>query len=319
MKKLLFALLISASSLYLFSLPAQSAVKTGQPCKKINLTSIVSGFKYTCIKSGSKLIWSKGVKVILKTPSATPMSTPNVSQWRIGQYMEGWHWDAGKHKWANTSVTPKCTLPAFALKDFVDLSEVQYLIPPGLYRSNDYKPHGALRWSTIPEPYKSGIVVRLPFDATIINVFSNADEGAFQFGINAVSDCGIMIRIGHLYEPGPDLKKLLEFVDGWQKTTKGEIYVNAKMKKGTVIALNVGQPFGTAQGTGAGFDFGLLDLRALNVNKPVSFSGDQTLYYPGYSVCWLETPWISQSDVDLLKSIRVLGGVRTSDYCKKTN
>ena len=233
--------------------------------------------------------------------------------------MDGWHWAVPGNKWVSGKPAPECILPAFALKDFVDLSEVQWLIPPGLYRSNDYKPHGAIRWSGIPEPYKSGVVVRLPFDATIINIFTNfTEEGVFQFGVNAVSDCGIMIRVGHLYEPGPDIKELLEFVGGLDKATNNEVYVNAKMPKGTIIALNVGQPFGTAQGTGAGMDFGLLDLRSLNKNPPISFSGDRTLYYPGFSVCWLEAPWFSNEDLQTLAKIPALGGIRTSDYCKNS-
>jgi M6 family metalloprotease-like protein len=39
-------------------------------------TTTVSGYKYTCIKSGKKLIWSKGVKVVATPkPSATPTPT----------------------------------------------------------------------------------------------------------------------------------------------------------------------------------------------------------------------------------------------------
>ena len=37
--------------------------KAGQPCSKLNLTQNVGSLKYTCIKSGSKLVWDKGVKV----------------------------------------------------------------------------------------------------------------------------------------------------------------------------------------------------------------------------------------------------------------
>jgi M6 family metalloprotease-like protein len=51
---------------------ATAAVKAGGVCKKVGQTSTVAGKKYTCIKSGSKLIWSKGVKVAKAKPSATP-------------------------------------------------------------------------------------------------------------------------------------------------------------------------------------------------------------------------------------------------------
>ena len=51
---------------------ATAAVKAGGVCKKVGQISTVAGKKYTCIKSGSKLIWSKGVKVAKAKPSATP-------------------------------------------------------------------------------------------------------------------------------------------------------------------------------------------------------------------------------------------------------
>jgi hypothetical protein len=38
-------------------------VKSGAKCTKHKATSTVKGMKYTCIKSGSKLVWSKAVAV----------------------------------------------------------------------------------------------------------------------------------------------------------------------------------------------------------------------------------------------------------------
>lgn len=50
--------------------PSFGAVKAGTPCKKAGLTSNASGKKYTCVKSGKKLVWNKGVTV--SRPSASP-------------------------------------------------------------------------------------------------------------------------------------------------------------------------------------------------------------------------------------------------------
>lgn len=47
--------------------PAQATVKTGAKCTKHKATTTTKGMKYTCIKSGSKLVWSKAVAV--KPPS----------------------------------------------------------------------------------------------------------------------------------------------------------------------------------------------------------------------------------------------------------
>jgi len=42
---------------------ANAVVKPGSKCSKLNETSTFSGKKYTCIKSGGKLVWNKGVLV----------------------------------------------------------------------------------------------------------------------------------------------------------------------------------------------------------------------------------------------------------------
>jgi hypothetical protein len=44
--------------------PAQaSSVKAGGKCAKHKATATVKGIKFTCIKSGNRLIWNKGVPV----------------------------------------------------------------------------------------------------------------------------------------------------------------------------------------------------------------------------------------------------------------
>jgi hypothetical protein len=60
MRKLLVVLI--AVSL-LGATPAHAAVKSGAKCTKHKATSTVKGMKYTCIKSGNKLVWSKAVAV----------------------------------------------------------------------------------------------------------------------------------------------------------------------------------------------------------------------------------------------------------------
>jgi hypothetical protein len=75
MRKALRLLALVLSLTLLFSV-AQAAVKAGSACSKLGSTSTVSGKKYTCIKSGKKLVWNKGVVVVKPTPAATPSATP---------------------------------------------------------------------------------------------------------------------------------------------------------------------------------------------------------------------------------------------------
>jgi M6 family metalloprotease-like protein len=70
---------------------SEAAVTPGTKCSKAGATSTYNGKKYTCIKSGKKLIWNKGVAVPkpapvgspsaspTPTPTSTPTSTPTVA------------------------------------------------------------------------------------------------------------------------------------------------------------------------------------------------------------------------------------------------
>ena len=64
------------------SMPAQAAApaKAGAKCAKAGQTQVVGNKKFTCIKSGSKLTWNKGVTVPAKpTPSALTSAEPSAS------------------------------------------------------------------------------------------------------------------------------------------------------------------------------------------------------------------------------------------------
>jgi len=65
--------------LFIFNLassPAISAVKAGAACTKVGVTTVSSGKKYTCIKSGKKLIWNKGVPIAKPSSSPAPTDLP---------------------------------------------------------------------------------------------------------------------------------------------------------------------------------------------------------------------------------------------------
>ena len=87
MRKIL-AVLIAVSLLGIA--PANAAtVKAGAKCSNHKATTTVKGMKYTCIKSGNKLVWSKGVlvkKAALKQGICPPMAAadkdPGITQVR---------------------------------------------------------------------------------------------------------------------------------------------------------------------------------------------------------------------------------------------
>jgi hypothetical protein len=94
----LFALLLT-----LPLTPSQAAVKAGDACTKAGVKSVASGKTFTCIKSGKKFIWNKGVAVtkptVASTPSATPAATPTPTPTPEIVYATLWE----KYKWSKPS------------------------------------------------------------------------------------------------------------------------------------------------------------------------------------------------------------------------
>jgi hypothetical protein len=49
-----------------------ATVKAGATCSRVGITKTVSSIKFTCVKSGAKLVWNRGVKLSAPAPSASP-------------------------------------------------------------------------------------------------------------------------------------------------------------------------------------------------------------------------------------------------------
>jgi hypothetical protein len=79
-KKLITFLSILSLSLSTLLIPANAAAKAGAKCKKAGKVEVVKAKSYTCVKSGKKLAWDRGVtfkkvgtaQPILPTPTPTP-------------------------------------------------------------------------------------------------------------------------------------------------------------------------------------------------------------------------------------------------------
>jgi len=63
MQKRFLVLLTVTLTLGLLQPIATAAPKPGTACKKAGQTSTSAGIKYTCVKSGKKLVWNKGVAI----------------------------------------------------------------------------------------------------------------------------------------------------------------------------------------------------------------------------------------------------------------
>ena len=67
---------------------AHAAVKAGSSCSKAGTTSVSGGKKFTCVKSGKKLVWDKGVFVPVAKPAPSASAKPVVVQAKEGDSCE---------------------------------------------------------------------------------------------------------------------------------------------------------------------------------------------------------------------------------------
>jgi hypothetical protein len=79
-KKLIIFLTMFSLTALSPQISANAAAKAGSPCTKAGSTTTLAGMKYTCLKSGKKLIWDKGVVIAKPTPTPTPTPTPSPTQ-----------------------------------------------------------------------------------------------------------------------------------------------------------------------------------------------------------------------------------------------
>ena len=57
-----------------------AAVKAGSACTKVGAKSVSGGKSYTCIKSGKKLVWDKGVLIPVSKPSVNASQIPKITK-----------------------------------------------------------------------------------------------------------------------------------------------------------------------------------------------------------------------------------------------
>jgi len=83
---------LSILSLFLSTLliPANAAAKAGDKCNKAGITSVTSDKTFTCIKTGKKLVWNKGVTKTIKAIPEAPTSFSDLYEKRKGIAYSVW-------------------------------------------------------------------------------------------------------------------------------------------------------------------------------------------------------------------------------------
>jgi len=83
-RTLVFLLAFAISSVSLQAL-ANTPPKSGTSCSKLGNLKSYQGKKFTCVKAGKKLVWSKGVVEKKAAPASTPSPTPTATPTFVAQ------------------------------------------------------------------------------------------------------------------------------------------------------------------------------------------------------------------------------------------
>ena len=180
--------------------------KPGAMCSKIGMTSTISGKKYTCIKSGTKLVWNKGVSVLpLPKPSPStnssssspaPQPSPNksagnevntsvkvsdLSEYRPIKDCE--LINAGQNNDVNQSHSPRVTLPVDTKKTLrILVFSVDF---PDLLSTNQAAPDFSEMTSQIEKFYASQSNGKIKFNWTISPKFYRMSKTIESYGVGS--------------------------------------------------------------------------------------------------------------------------------------
>ena len=259
----------------------------------IVVLAVIGGIGYKVLGSNNKQADSKPT-----TSSGTQSGTSKTT------------WMLTADGYAPSGTPPKCDDRMIA-KTPVDLSKVTSMLYPGQYRGPSYKPHGGFRFDTITD---NKITVIAPFDGAVIKGVAAYAEGMddVQYGFDVMNDCGMMYRIGHLYELSSEMKAIAAKLPAPIKNDSRDTTINPSVfvKAGTVIATMVGTP----SDHNTFFDFGVIDW-----NMPNAISSDASwLADPQHNVPLAKhaTCWFAELNAKDEATVRALPGNKTSDYCK---
>ena len=180
-----------------------AATKAGGACKKVGIKSVVGNKTFTCIKSGNKLVWNKGVG----TKGASPTAPASLS----------------------------CPTPL--LQTPVDLSKVTSILYPGQERGGNYKAHGGFGFDNATDNL---VTVKIPLDGKITRVVRYKELGEIQYLFEFEGNCGVSFRFDHLRKLTAKFEAVVNAFPIKEDTRTDPVNPPVPVTVGEVIATEVG-------------------------------------------------------------------------------
>jgi hypothetical protein len=195
-----------------------------------------------------------------------------------------------------------------------DSSKVTSILYPGQTRGGNYKPHGGFRFDNTKG---NKVTLTAPFDAFLVRGGRYIAEGEIQYTFDAMNNCGVLFRLGHIRELPDNLQKI---ADTWPEATANSatqtISPSVFIKQGEVMGTKVG----ITASSNTFFDMGIYDYRQTNeASKSQAYQAahtqDKDLSW--HAVCWLKD-WLPTNDASILANLPAGDPTsgKSSDYCK---
>jgi hypothetical protein len=220
-------------------------------------------------------------------------------------------WELTGEGWKAVGGTPPACADPIVLTTPVDLAKATSILYPGQVRG-EYKPHGGFRFDGVPN---EDIDVVSPITGVLYRGTRLLVGGELQYGIDIVSPCGIMVRLGHLLEAAPELVPVFDAmppaVEGDSRTHL--ITPTFRVEAGDLLATAVG----VRTGSNTFVDLGVYDLRQANeVSKDPAWAAAHAGELDRYAVCWFDL--LSAADAARVRSLPAGDPAkgRSSDYCR---
>ena len=283
MRRVIAFIVIGCLALSLNLSAATAAVSPGGTCKKLGQTSTSAGIKYTCVKSGKKFTWNKGVR----TKSTSPSSPSSPS----------------------AGATPSTSCPTPLLQTPVDLSKVTSILYPGQERGGNYKAHGGFGFDNATD---NSVTVRIPLTGKITRVVRYRELGEIQYLFEFDGNCGVSFRFDHLRKLTAKFEAVVNAFPIKEDTRTDAVSPPVAVTVGEVIATEVGFL------NNVSVDFGVYDMRQKNeASKDPAWASAHSQYpADSYGISWLN--FLPQADSVAVKSLPSRDGQngKKSDYCK---
>ena len=286
MKRVFASIVIGCLVLTLNLSPATAAEKPATTCKKLGQTRTSAGVKYTCIKSGKKLVWNKGAGAKSTSPNASAPSS------------------------SNAVAAPQSACPTPLLQTPVDLSRVTSILYPGQERGGNYKAHGGFGFDNATDNL---VTVKIPLSGKITRVVRYRELGEVQYLFEFDGNCGVSFRFDHLRKLTAKFEAVVNAFPIKEDTRTDLVSPPVAVMVGEVIATEVGFL------NNVSVDFGVYDMRQKNEasKDPAWASAHSQFPADSYGICWFDSlPQADSAAVKLLPSRDGSKNGQKSDYCK---